>query len=228
MGAPAETDEIPLSTRPPPGVDLYWIPLGAGAQVVRTSGRIYETLIAAIQGRPRRDLYHSALVAVTTDGRFVIEVTPVPATRGQEDRGVVGEGPVGTKWARRFRIFRYELRRWRDGVIPDISYAVDSPVRMTDDPALTHQLLDLVPLVPTLVWGRDELDAGEMWNSNSVIAWLLARTGLAAAADQPPRDGRAPGWNAGVVAAQADVPRRSLPTAAGATSTRELVGNTTP
>jgi hypothetical protein len=35
--------------------------------------------------------------------------------------------------------------------------------------------LELVPEVPTLVWGRDELRAGEMWSSNSVVSWLLAR-----------------------------------------------------
>jgi hypothetical protein len=28
------------------------------------------------------------------------------------------------------------------------------------------------------VWGRDELGAGEMWNSNSLISWLIARSGL--------------------------------------------------
>jgi hypothetical protein len=50
------------------------------------------------------------------------------------------------------------------------------------------------------VWGRDELHAGEMWNSNSVIAWLIARTGLEAEAIEPPPAGRAPGWNAGLVA----------------------------
>ena len=55
--------------------------------------------------------------------------------------------------------------------------------------------------IPVPVWGRDELRAGEMWNSNSVIAWVLARSGLAAASILPPVGGRAPGWNAGVVVA---------------------------
>jgi hypothetical protein len=41
-----------------------------------------------------------------------------------------------------------------------------------------------------------------MWNSNSVIAWLIARTGLDAEAIQPPTGGRAPGWNAGLVVAR--------------------------
>jgi hypothetical protein len=52
------------------------------------------------------------------------------------------------------------------------------------------------------VWGRDELHAGEWWNSNSFIAWLLARTGLDTDAIQPPAGGRAPGWDAGLVLAR--------------------------
>ncbi|MEX0673911.1 MAG: hypothetical protein WD067_04000, partial [Gaiellaceae bacterium] len=62
-------------------------------------------------------------------------------------------------------------------------------------------LLELVPGVPTPVWGRDELRTGEMWNSNSVVSWLLARTGLPAEELEPPPGGRAPGWRAGVVVA---------------------------
>jgi hypothetical protein len=59
-----------------------------------------------------------------------------------------------------------------------------------------------VPDVPTPVWGRDELQAGEMWNSNSVISWLIARSGLGVEAVHPPAGGRAPGWDAGVVVAR--------------------------
>jgi hypothetical protein len=51
------------------------------------------------------------------------------------------------------------------------------------------------------VWGRDELRAGEMWNSNSVISWLIARSGLDVESIRPPARGRAPGWRAGVVVA---------------------------
>jgi hypothetical protein len=40
-----------------------------------------------------------------------------------------------------------------------------------------------------------------MWNSNSVIAWLLARSGLPTDAIRPPAGGRAPGWQAGLVVA---------------------------
>jgi hypothetical protein len=60
-----------------------------------------------------------------------------------------------------------------------------------------------MPDMPVLVWGRDELGAGEMWNSNSMISWLIARTGLGVDSIKPPAGGRAPGWNAGVVAAGA-------------------------
>jgi len=175
-----------------PGLDLYWIPLGAGADVVRLSGKAYEALSALVQRRPRRDLYHSALVAHTGDVSFVIEMTPIPDGRGRQDRGVVSEGPVGSRWVGRLRVFRYEIRRWRGGVIPDISLAVASPVRITNEADLVDQVLESVPLVPTQVWGRDELHAGEMWNSNSVVAWLLTRTGLLTAAGRPPLGGRDP------------------------------------
>jgi hypothetical protein len=59
--------------------------------------------------------------------------------------------------------------------------------------------LGLVPKMPMLVWGRDEARTGEMWNSNSMISWLIARTGLDVDSIEPPAGGWAPGWNAGVV-----------------------------
>jgi hypothetical protein len=179
-------------------VDLYWIPLGAGAQVVRASGRLFERTSAFVQRRPQRDLYHSALVVVVPEGRFVIEMTPTADLNGEE-RGVVAEGPVGTRWAGRLSLFRYEIRRWRDGVIPDATQAISSPVRVTDDLARARRILDLVPSVPTPVWGRDEFAAGDMWNSNSVTSWLLSGGGIAAGQIQPPSGGRAPGWTAGLV-----------------------------
>jgi hypothetical protein len=41
-----------------------------------------------------------------------------------------------------------------------------------------------------------------MWNSNSVIAWVIARSGIDADPIQPPAGGRAPGWHAGLVLAR--------------------------
>ena len=101
-------------------VDLYWIPLGAGGWFVKRNGRLYEAVVALRDGRPRRDLYHSALEVVVPAGRFVIEQAPVPAPRGAP-RGVVAEGAVGLREAGRLRIFRYEVRRWRGGRIPDVA-----------------------------------------------------------------------------------------------------------
>jgi hypothetical protein len=66
---------------------------------------------------------------------------------------------------------------------------------------VAQRLLDLVPSVPMAVWGRDELHAGEMWNSNSLISWLIVSAGLAADVSPFPAHGRAPGWNAGVAVA---------------------------
>jgi hypothetical protein len=187
------------------GVELYWLPLGAGGHFVRLNGRVFEAVMSRLEHRPAYDLYHSALEVRAPEGRFVIEQTPVPDNDGSR-RGVAAGGAVGAHWAGRLRIFRYEVRRWRDGVIPDVREAVDSPRRLSDDPECARRLLDLVPSLPTPVWGRDELAAGEMWNSNSVIAWLLASSGLTPEAIQPPAGGRAPGWNAGI-----DVARRAGP-----------------
>lgn len=186
------------------GVELYWIPLGAGTRVVRVSGRIYERLVALADRRAPQDLYHSALVATTVDGHVMIEMAPQPDDRGRRDRGVVAEGAVGSRWLRGMRVFRYEVRRWRNGQIPDLAYAMSSPVRITDDPERVDAVLEFLSLVPAPVWGRDELRLGEMWNSNSVVSWVLTQAGLVHAAGVPPGDGRAPGWDAGVAAARRD------------------------
>jgi len=197
------------------GVDLYWLPLGAGGHSVRLNGRVFEAVAARLARRPPCDLYHSGLVVRVPDGRFVIEQAPVRDKNGLE-RGVIAEGAVGSRWAGRFRIFRYEVRCWRDGVIPDIGEAVESPQRLTDDPSLAQHFLDLVPTVPSLVWGRDESRTGEMWNSNSLTSWLIARSGLHVESVHPPAGGRAPGWQAGLVVA-----RRQQPMASGARVPRE-------
>src|ERR1019366_7197031 len=143
-------------------VSLYWIPLGAGGHCVRLSGGLFELAAALRQRRRRRDLYHSALEVVAPEGRFVIEMTPIPNRHG-ELRGVVREGPVGSRLGGRWRLFRYEIRRWRGGTIPDADAAVASPVSVAAGDALALRVLELVPAVPALVWGRDELGTGEMW-----------------------------------------------------------------
>ncbi|HEY3070999.1 MAG TPA: hypothetical protein VGJ34_11870 [Gaiellaceae bacterium] len=182
------------------GVDLYWLPLGAGGRSVRLNGRIFEAIVARLERRTAQDLYHSALEVTVPAGKFIIEQAPARANGAL--RGVVAEGVVGSRWVRSLRIFRYEIRRWRYGVIPDVEEAVESPQRLTDDLVVAQRILELVPDVPTPVWGRDELHAGEMWNSNSLISWLISRSGLDIAAVHPPAGGRAPGWRAGLVMAR--------------------------
>jgi hypothetical protein len=181
-------------------VDLYWIPLGEGGHSVAFNGRVFEAMAALLGRRARRDLYHSALEVVVPDGRYVVEMTPIRDSRGAA-RGVVSEGPVGSRWAGRFRIFRYEIHRWRGGEIVDAYAAVASPIRVTTIVGQARRLLELVPSVPTPVWGRDELRAGEGWNSNSVVAWLLERAGIDTQEIALPPAGRAPGWDAGRVMA---------------------------
>ncbi len=184
------------------GIDLYWLPLGAGGHFVRLNGRVYEALQAYRERRRRCDLYHTALQVSVPQGRFAIETAwPIPDGH-PASRGAVVEGPVGSRRIARVRLLRYEVRRWREGVIPDLAEAVASPRRVSDDADAAYRVLDLVPSVPALVWGRDELGVGGMWNSNSVISWLLARADLPAEDIRPPAGGRAPGWEAGLLAAR--------------------------
>jgi hypothetical protein len=191
-------------TADPAEVLLFWIPLGAGGTAggVRGSGRLYEAVCALRERRPRCNLYHSALEVRTGRGRVVVEMAPVwqgPAG-AVSTTGAVATGAVGLPRLGRLRAFRYEVRCWPDGVVPDIAAAVGGARRIDTDETRARRLLDLVPRVPTPTWGRDELGTGEMWNSNSVIAWLLAASGHRADLAPPP-GGRAPGWSAGTAVA---------------------------
>ncbi|MHB8966969.1 MAG: hypothetical protein ACYC57_01750 [Thermoleophilia bacterium] len=196
-----EPDRTHQETGPRGAVDLYWIPLGAGGNLVRINGKIFEAAVALRERRRRYDLYHSALTVELPDGRYTIESAPVPNARAEE-RGAVAGGPVGSRWAGGLRVFRYEIRCWRDGVIPDLHEAVDSPQRLAEDSEVASRIVGLAPMVPTPVWGRDELDAGEMWNSNSIISWLLVTSGLGDGSVAMPANGRAPGWDAGLAVAR--------------------------
>ena len=145
----------------PAYVDLYWLPLGAGdaSHCVRWNGRIFEA-VAALHGRRERcALYHSALEVRLGTDRFVIEMAPSWGSE-QADRGVVSGGCVGLPWLGHSRFFRYEVRRWRNGNIPDVSEAVASPVRLSSDVVRARRVLELVPVFPACTWGRNELRYG--------------------------------------------------------------------
>jgi hypothetical protein len=195
VGESPRTNEGPS----PSWIDLLWIPLGAGGVgFVRMNGRLYEAVKALSERRPAKRLYHTALDVHVPEGRFTIEnawPSPDPDTAS---RGVVAEGPVFSHRLGRFRTFRYEVRRWDDGVIPDAADADGGPQLLSTDPKRAHVLLELVPSVPVMVWGRDDAGTGEMWNSNSVISWLLDRGDLAPDRMRPPAGGHAPGWDAGI------------------------------
>lgn len=223
MPPPASDDARPpvgQPSLPDAAVELLWIPLGAGQHVVRLSGRTYEALVAWLRHRPRRDLYHAALLVWHDGVRHVVEVAPLPRAAGAAGaggspgdgaaRGVVAGGPVGLRALGRWRLFRYEVRRWPGGEIPDEAAATRRE-RLTSDPAVAAAVLAALPGVPTPVWGRDELRTGDMWNSNSVVSWTLCRAGVDARSIELPPGGRAPGWDAGLAVAS----REAVSPAAG-------------
>ena len=193
------TSPLPASS----SVDLLWLPLGSGpgSGLVRLSGRAFEALSAARAHRTRRALFHSALVVVVDGARTVVEMTPA-WTPDRPGREVVALGPVGRVGWGRTRWFRYGLHRWPAGVIIDAAQAVGGPQRVGEDRDRALRLLDLVPSCPTLTWGRDELGVGDLWSCNSSTSWLLAASGHAVEGLHPPDHGRAPGWRAGLAAAQ--------------------------
>ncbi len=110
---------------------------------------------------------------------------------------------MGARFLRRMRTFRYEIRCWRDGVIPDAGEA--TAVALDVDGDCAARIVEQVSSVPTPVWGRDELGAGDMWNSNSVVSWVLRRGGVDVARIELPAGARAPGWNAGLVVAEREL-----------------------
>ena len=82
---------------------------------------------------------------------------------------------------------------------------MSSPLRVSNDVSIAERIVELVSSIPMLVWGRDELRTGDMWNSNSVISWLLARGGVETSTLKPPVGGRAPGWHAGLELARRQI-----------------------
>jgi len=127
----------------PVAVDLLWIPLGAGgARTVRRCGRVYEAIDAARHHRPRRALYHAALLVELDGERVAIEVAPSP-DRDMWMRGTVATGAVGSRLLGRWRVFRYEVRCWPGGTIPDLAHAAGR-CRLSADPDAARRVLAAV------------------------------------------------------------------------------------
>ena len=180
-------------------VQLWWLPVGAGGHVVVHTSRWWERFHALMEHRPEQPLFHSSLIVVRATGEWVIEMAPAWGQRNPS-RGVVASGPVGLRFLGRFRLFRYEVRCWPQGVLPDRQYAVASPVVFPLTDAAAAGLLARAAAVPSHTWGRPINGSTDMWNSNSLTSWLLQGAGLDAAGISPPQGGTAPGWAAGIAA----------------------------
>lgn len=183
-------------------VELLWLPVGAEtSRFQQASLRLWETLEAARCRRPRTALVHSALRVRTTDGTsFAIELTP------EFQRGAApptATGPVGLRLLGRLKLFRWALQCTPGGVFPDEQWATGDPMVLSTDCSTAEAILDLAREIPRYTWGRRRPGTGEMWTSDSVIAWLLVRAGIDLAGVGPPPGTRAPGWNAGMVVARA-------------------------
>jgi hypothetical protein len=167
---------------------------------VRWSGRGYETWLAWRERRRPCPLFHSALEVGLDGDTYAVEMGPAwgATSRGPD---VIGGGAVGLRPLGRSRLFRYEIRRSRGGAIPDRDEAVGGARTVSTDVERARKVLAAVPDCPAATWGRDELSTGDMWNSNSLVAFVLMRAGLDARELTPPEGGRAPGWLSGVVAA---------------------------
>lgn len=181
--------------------DLWWLPVGAGGHVVIHTSRWWERWRARRERRSPRPLFHAAL-EVRSEGRCrVIEMAPAWGSHSASN-GVVATGPVGMRLLGRSRLFRYEIRCREDGVLPDRAYAPTPPLRLPLTDRAAREIPARLRAVPLHIWGRDALGVRDMWNSNSLIAWLLETGGLDALGIQPPMGGVAPGWVAGVAAAR--------------------------
>ena len=197
MPAAASAEEVSVEKTE---IRLWWLPVGAGGHVVIRTSRWWELWRSLRDRRGPRPLFHAALEILAPDGRYAVEMAPAWG-RGAGGPGVVATGPVGLRALGRFGLFRYEVRCWPNGVIPDLAFAPEPAFVFNLDAAGADALLARVPQVPLTVWGA-KMPGGDMWNSNSLISWLLQTSGIDAAALYPPRGGRAPGWRAGIDAAR--------------------------
>ena len=177
-------------------VRLWWLPVGAGGHVVIHTSRWWELWRAMRERRRPQRLFHTALEVTIKDSRYAIEMTPVWG-QGSGPRGVVATGAVGLRGLGALRLFRYEVRCWRNGVIPDLGYAVAPPLDFLVPQSSAEDLISAVAQVPRIVWGATGR-GGDMWNSNSLTSWLLETSGIDAEHLGPPDHGRAPGWAAGI------------------------------
>lgn len=184
----------------PSSADLYWIPVGAGTHFQKASLVVYEAVVAAVSRRPRQRLVHGGLVCVLDGERFTLELMPAPA--GPNPRNEV-TGPVGAAFAGRWRLFRYQVCLLPNASLPDERWAVEPPIRLSEDAAAVRAIVGASKEVPAYTWGRRRPGHPEMWTSDSALAWILDRAGLHPERLVVPAGCRAPGWSAGLAEATA-------------------------
>lgn len=178
-------------------VDLYWLPVGAGAisRPRQWSLDAWEAFEAWRARRPRARLCHSALKLRLADGTtHTIELTPVSSGE-HPDRAMTGS--VGFRWAGRARFFRYQVRREAHDTLPDEAWVIEPPTRIADGCEAAERVYRLAASIPSHTWGRRVRGTSEVWTSDSAMSWLVAEAGFDARAITAPTGWRAPGWRAG-------------------------------
>lgn len=184
------------------GLELFWLPLGAGGHSVRVNGKVYEALLARAQRRASRDLYHAALVAELPDGH--------PLSRS----GPSGTGspapPIAARWCRA----RSACVRWAVAVVPLRGAALagrshPGPRVRRGRPASSHRRRGRRTTCPRRRDRRAGADLGpRRARARGDVelqlrhTWVLVRAGLDPSEVQPPSSGRAPGFDAGLAAAR--------------------------
>lgn len=127
-----KSETRPVSIEPLESRDLrcativLWTPVGAGGHLVGRTSHWWERIHAVLEHRKPQLLVHAALEIRVDHDRYVIEMAP-HWSAPRVDRGVVATGPVGLRWLGRSALFRYEVRCWRSGSIPDRRWAVAGP-----------------------------------------------------------------------------------------------------
>lgn len=201
---PNGSDHVPTHGNPGGGGDpdcpcyvrLYWVPVG-GTSITDVLDFIANRLIDNPDGKT---IYHSALEIQFPEGgecrRFVIELTESEDDPAEKAR--VGE----TVEHNIFGPFNYTIRLFRNGEVEDQVNA-QAPITLSNDCRIASNIAALVAAeeVPDLDYGEKigtRSGATDRWTSNSVISWLLQRTGLNPGGIFPPDGGIAPGWDAGL------------------------------
>jgi hypothetical protein len=177
-------------------LELSWIPVGAGTTFQRLSLVLYEVIASRLARRPRATLVHAGLTGALQGRPFTIELMPAPA--GPNGRGEVS-GPVGVRWAGRFRLFRYQVCVLDAAALPDQQWAIVPALRLAEGPETIRRVLSLTRQVPAHTWGRRAPGHREMWTSDSCVSWILARAAIDLSSVAPPERCVAPGWSAGLL-----------------------------